>query len=428
MERIASGVQASGPLDSGGPGPDSYDLAAVATTESANGSRIFTATYHDTEDGRLARAGVVLRRRMENGRNVWELDVDKTSREADGGPASPPDELLRLLVAPLLGRELVEIAKTRTRSHGDDVETAVLEGQHVISVVHDWRPKLPKPRRERKPRTGSPALDRLSVYLKQQVEEIARHDPGARLGEVPERVHQMRVATRRARSALRTARPLLDVEWAEGLRAELKWLAGELSSARDLDVLLMALRRDVAELGKPATVIVRQLESERRRAQKRLVLALESARYVTLLQELERAAEAPRVRTVDVSLSKLASREFRRLRRTVRGLGKNPSDEAVHEVRKRGKRARYAAELAGGKRAKKFIEDAKSFQDVVGEHQDAVAAEERLTAVVPKTKSAEAVFAAGRLVERQHARRRKARKRLPKAWKKLERKGRKAWA
>jgi CHAD domain-containing protein len=401
----------------------------VETTEAANGSRIFTATYHDTEDGRLARAGIVLRRRMENGKSVWELDVGDTSRKADGGPASPPDELLRLLVAPLLGRQLIEIAKTRTRSHGDDVETAVLEGQHVISVVADWRPKLPKPKKVRKqPRTGAPALDRLRAYLKDQVEEIAQHDPGARLGSAPEPVHQLRVATRRARSALRTARPLLDPVWAEELRAELKWLAGELSPARDLDVLLAHLEADAAELGKPATNVVRQLEAERRRAQKRLVAALESPRYVALLQELERAAEAPRVRAVDVSIKKLAARDFFRLRRSMRALGKNPSDEALHEVRKRGKRARYAAELAGGKRARSFVEEAKSFQDVVGDHQDAVAAEERLTALVPKTKSPEAVFAAGRLLERQQARRHKARASLPKAWKKLERRGRKAWA
>ena len=116
------------------------------------------------------------------------------------------------------------------------------------------------------------------------------------------------------------------------------------------------------------------------------------------------------------------------MRRAVRALKKKPSDEALHEVRKRGKRARYAAELAGGKRARRFAEAARSFQDVVGHHQDAVVAEERLTAFVPKAKSSDAVFAAGRLLERQHTRRRKARKSLPKAWKKLDRQGRKLWA
>jgi CHAD domain-containing protein len=400
----------------------------VTAPDSVNGSRNFTATYVDTKDGHLARAGVVLRRRMENGKNIWEVEIGNATRAADGGPAGPPEEILRLLTAPLLGRELVEIAQTRTRSNGDDVETAVLEGQHVITVVPEWKPKLPKPKRRSQPKKGAPALDRLRAYLREQVDELARHDPGARLDDDPERIHRMRVATRRARSALRTARPLVDREWAQGLRGELKWLGTELATARDLDVLLASLAADADELGKPAATIVRQLEGERRRAQKRLVAALESPRYLALLGELERAADAPRVRRADARLDKLARKDFGRLRRAVRALGKSPSDQALHDVRKRGKRARYSAELAGGKQAKRFVEAAKSFQDVVGEHQDAVVAEERLTALVPRAKSTEAVFAAGRLVERQQRRRRHARKSLPKAWKKLRRQGRKAWA
>jgi CHAD domain-containing protein len=400
----------------------------VGVTDSANDSRHFTATYVDTEDGRLARAGVVLRRRMENGKNVWEVEIGNATRAADGGPAGPPEEILRLLTAPLLGRELVEIAKTRTRSNGDEVETAVLEGQHVLAMVSDWKPKLPKPQRRWQPKKGASALDRFRAYMQQQVDELARHDPGARLDDDPERIHRIRVATRRARSALRTARPLLDVEWAQGLRAELKWLGNELAPARDLDVLLARLAPDAAELGKPGTAIMRQLESERRRAQKQLVAALESPRYLALLGELERAAAAPRVRTADANLDKLARKEFGRLGRAVRALGTSPSDEAMHEVRKRGKRARYSAELAGGTPAKKFAEAAKSFQDVVGDHQDAVVAEERLAALVPRAKSPEAVFAAGRLLERQQRRRVAARRSLPKAWRKLQRQGRRAWA
>ena len=406
----------------------SYDLAAVTTTDSVNGSRIFTATYHDTKDRHLARAGIMLRRRMENGKSVWEVEVGNETRAADGGPAGPPPEILDLLAAPLLGRPLVEVAKTRTRTNGDDVETAVLEGQQVITMVPDWKPKLPKPKRRPQPKKGAPALDRFRAYLREQVDELARHDPGARLADDPERIHRIRVATRRARSALRTARPLVDREWAQGLREELKWLGAELAPARDLDVLLASLAADADELGKPAATIVRQLEGERRRAQKRLVAALESPRYLALLGELERAADAPRVRTADARLDKLARKDFGRLRRAVRALGKGPSDEALHDVRKRGKRVRYSAELAGGKQARKFVEAAKSFQDVVGEHQDAVVAEQRLTALVPRAKSPEAVFAAGRLLERQQRRRRHARKSLPKAWKKLERQGRKAWA
>jgi CHAD domain-containing protein len=397
-------------------------------TESTNGSRTFTATYVDTEDRRLASAGIVLRRRMENGKNVWELEIGDSSRAADGGPAGPPDEILRLLVAALRGRELLEVAKTRTQSDGSDVKTTVLDGQRVITVVPDWRPNLPQPKRERAPKKSAPALERLRAYLKEQVDELRRHDPGARLGEDTERIHRMRVASRRARSALRAARPLVDREWADGLRAELKWLGGELSAARDLDVLLAGFEHDAVEVGKTATPIIRQLEADRRRAQKRLVRALEGPRYLALLDELERAADAPRIRAVDADLQLRARKDFRKLRRAVRSLDKRPTDEQLHDLRKRGKRARYSAELAGGKQVKRFVSAAKSFQDVVGEHQDAVVAEEQLVAVVPRLKTPEAVFSAGRLLERKALRRRAARRSLPKAWRKLERRGRRAWA
>jgi CHAD domain-containing protein len=363
---------------------------------------------------------------MENGKNVWELEVGEATRAAEGGPGGPPDEILRVIVAALHGRDLIEVAKTRTQSDGDEVKTTVFEGQRVITVVPDWKPRLPKPKPARGPKKSAPALERLRAYLQEQVNELRRHDPGVRLGEDIERVHRMRVASRRARSALRTTRPFIDREWAEGLRSELKWLGGELSAARDLDVLLAGLEDDAAQIGKTATPIIRQLEGDRRRAQKRVVRTLEGPRYLALLDELERAADAPRVRAVDANLHKLARKDFRKLRRSVRSLGKHPSNEQLHTVRKRGKRARYSAELAGGKRMEKFVAAAKSFQDVVGEHQDSVVAEEQLSALVPRLKAPESVFAAGRIIERASLRRRAARRSLPKAWRKLERQGRRA--
>jgi CHAD domain-containing protein len=141
--------------------------------------------------------------------------------------------------------------------------------------------------------------------------------------------------------------------------------------------------------------------------------------------------ESPPVRQADLSLEAVAAREFKKLRRAARKLGPKASPDQVHRVRILAKRARYAAELAepvAGKRARRFVKAAKEFQDVVGSHQDAVVAAARIRAVVDRTKSMESAFAAGRLVERMTARRRKARRKLPRAWKRLERQGRKAWA
>ena len=99
-------------------------------------------------------------------------------------------------------------------------------------------------------------------------------------------------------------------------------------------------------------------------------------------------------------------------------------------IRIRGKRARYAAELAepvAGKKATSFIREAKAFQDVLGEHQDAVFAEEKVRALLTELGGASTAFAAGRLVERQRERREEARGSFRKAWKALERRGRQAW-
>ena len=111
-------------------------------------------------------------------------------------------------------------------------------------------------------------------------------------------------------------------------------------------------------------------------------------------------------------------------------LGPNATDEELHRARILGKRARYTAELAEpevGKPARKFVEAAKAFQDVLGAHQDAIVAEARLRGLLADVPSSGAAFAAGRLVERERARRREARAELPKAWRALKRSARAAW-
>ena len=159
--------------------------------------------------------------------------------------------------------------------------------------------------------------------------------------------------------------------------------------------------------------------------------AMSEPRYNELLDRLEAAAAAPRAREADVSLAGIAAAEFHKLRKAVKALPPDPLDDELHAVRIRGKRARYAAELAEGavgKPARRFVLDAKRFQDVVGEHQDAVVAEERIRGLLSRTESPQAHLAGGRLIERERARRREARAAFPEAWKTLEKSGKKAWA
>jgi CHAD domain-containing protein len=122
--------------------------------------------------------------------------------------------------------------------------------------------------------------------------------------------------------------------------------------------------------------------------------------------------------------------EFKKLERAIKALDPAPSDTELHRLRIRGKRARYAGELAEaavGKRARRFVERAKNVQDVLGEHQDAVVADERVRELVLSQSNPQLALVAGRLVERERQRMLRARADASKTLRKLRRAGRKAW-
>jgi CHAD domain-containing protein len=148
------------------------------------------------------------------------------------------------------------------------------------------------------------------------------------------------------------------------------------------------------------------------------------------LARLEEAVPGPRWVGEDIPVEELAAKSFRKLAKAAKALGKDATDEELHAVRIRAKRARYDAELAEtvvGKPATRFVRRARRLQDVIGEHQDAVVAEERLRAEATKARTPQAAISVGRLVERERARRRRSRARVPKAWRKLDQAGRRAW-
>jgi CHAD domain-containing protein len=157
--------------------------------------------------------------------------------------------------------------------------------------------------------------------------------------------------------------------------------------------------------------LLRALDRSRRSARKRLVTALSSPRYFELLDALERpfatVADEP-------SLVEIRSTEHRRLKKAVHGITVDSPDEELHAVRIRVKRARYAAELEGDK---PYVSAAKRLQDVLGEHQDAVVAIEKLRSLAGRMP--DAAVAAGRLIEREQVRARRTRGDWRASWKQL---------
>jgi CHAD domain-containing protein len=194
-----------------------------------------------------------------------------------------------------------------------------------------------------------------------------------------------------------------------------------LGAVRDLDVLLERLRAEAATLGgddeKAAVRLLRNLARQRTRARTALLRALDSGRYLELLDRFEATLNELEPSGSEIELDAIASRQLKKLRKAVRTLPEDPHDEELHGLRKLGKRARYAAELAGNR---EIAQRAKQFQDVLGEHQDSTVAEARLRALTDVAAPAEAV-AAGRLIERERARQLASRAAWPAAWRKLDR-------
>ena len=281
----------------------------------------------------------------------------------------------------------------------------------------------------------SPARDDLVALMRAQLEAIGAHERGLRAGTDPERLHQLRTAVRRLRAILGAARAMFEPEWLGGLRSELDWLGTVLGGLRDLDVVSQHLRQEFGSLTAAqraaGQALLDRLEAQRARAHERIQAALDSPRYGKLLDRLDQAIQHPRVVTADISLPDIAAGQFRKLRKAVKALPKDPSDEDLHTVRIKVKRARYAAELAEGmvgRPARRFVARAKQLQDILGVHQDAVVAEARLRALVARDgRRRPERTVAETLMTRQRARRQATQMEFFEQWPRLKRRGDQAW-
>jgi CHAD domain-containing protein len=271
----------------------------------------------------------------------------------------------------------------------------------------------------------------LRQALAASVSHLLRNDVVMRLDADPEGVHQARVASRRLRSDLRTFRTLLDPEWAEPLRDELRWLGTVLGEARDADVLLDRLQRRSPTIppteAPGAGQVVEALAQRRKEAHAALIDALRTERYVSLLDRLVDAASRPAVPPeLDVAAKTVAAglldRPWEHLRTAVREAGGHPTDAELHVIRIRAKRVRYAAETVVpllGRSVRRSAEAASRLQTVLGEHHDAIVAESWLRTWAVGHRSGDAAFAAGMLAGLERAAAQDARDRWRKGWKKL---------
>ncbi|WP_314619240.1 CYTH and CHAD domain-containing protein [Streptomyces stackebrandtii] len=272
------------------------------------------------------------------------------------------------------------------------------------------------------------------AYAREQVDAIVELDPAVRR-DLPDAVHQLRVACRRLRSAFRSYRKVLDRDATEPVGAELKWLAGELGAARDQEVLAERLRGRIDALPRtlrlgPVRGRLRSWAAVRARGGRhRTLAALESARYLALLDTLDELLADPPLRKAAARdaravLARAVLKDHARLAARVdRALALDPGqdrDLALHAARKAAKRARYAAEAAApalGKPARRLAKRVKSVQSLLGEHQDGVVAREALRELATQAHAAgESAFTWGLLHGREEAEAAAGERDLPAVW------------
>jgi CHAD domain-containing protein len=246
----------------------------------------------------------------------------------------------------------------------------------------------------------------------------------------------MRVALRRMRSVLKTSGGLLGAT-AEPVRADLGLLGQSLGEVRDYDVLIGHLRELVAEFEAGDQLAARELIARfvaaRAVAKRRLTRALSSTKYATTLQGVAQLArqpdqepELPGVATkpvaVPVDLVAGLRKPFRKLAKAVAALPENPPDDDLHALRIDGKRLRYAAELAetsvkkkAAGQVKKLVKATKDLQTVLGDHQDAVIAADRMRSLLGEL-DGRTGFIAGRIAQLELAKRARTRELWPSVW------------
>ena len=270
------------------------------------------------------------------------------------------------------------------------------------------------------------------AVLRYHLRAFASAEPSARAGEI-EPVHQLRVATRRLRAALRLFAPLLPARFATAAHRDLAWLARAIGAVRDLDVLSELVRKQAArlepELRRASGPLGVALHEQRAQALAALGTALDSKRGRRLLERLAAFAESRApvgrgVRLGDVAPDLLRP-HVRAVVRAGRRLGPDAEPAELHRLRVRTKRLRYALETLrslGDRSTRELLGRLERLQDTLGKGQDAVTAiawlrELAATRGVP----ASALPPAGALIQALARRVQKQRRRALKAWRRLER-------
>ena len=289
----------------------------------------------------------------------------------------------------------------------------------------------PPRRTGRRGSAGAVLLD----YLGGQLDTLTARERDLR-EDVPDAVHQMRVTARRARSALRTYRRVLEGPRVAHLIAELRWLGRALAGERDAEVQQERLDARLAELepelllGPVQAAVTRHFARTRAETGAAVLEVVDGERYAALKGALRRLladpplssrAERPAARTMPAMIGRTARKLDRRMERALGDLEAGEvAPVTLHDARKTGKQLRYATEVVrpvAGADARRFAKRLKRVQRVLGDHQDAVVSRDLLRTLGARAGAENGNgFTFGVLHGRDTARMLELERRLPGVW------------
>jgi CHAD domain-containing protein len=251
----------------------------------------------------------------------------------------------------------------------------------------------------------------------------------------PEGLHQMRVGLRRLRVAISLFSDMLRDPQTEEIVSKLKWISGELGSARELDVFIdsvamPAMHEKRSRSGLAA--LFQDLKQSREDAFGHAHTAIESGQFRVLVVDAAGWIEAGDwtrstddvMRTLrNQPVAGLAEDEMRRCWSKILKRGRKVAQlgrKRRHKLRIQAKKLRYASEFFAGvfpgkkatKRRKTFVAHLEKLQDALGDLND-IAVHHVLTERIvdeqnvsgkPRDDCTRMAFAAGRLAGREEAR------------------------
>ncbi len=229
----------------------------------------------------------------------------------------------------------------------------------------------------------------------------------------PGGIHQTRVATRRLRAALRAFKKILPYDKRKAFNGEFRWLLQRLGPARDWHVFIDETMVNLAEADVDIdyAALRRVAVAERRRVTAEAIEVLQSRRYTRLMLQFQRwmlTLEQDHSDVAERPLKEFAIDVFEKTRRDLfedpRPLSRFKSEER-HEIRKKGKKARYAteffAQLWTGDDVEPYLAIMEDLQDHLGEANDASVARHLLATVPINTVAPETVVAIGKWSDRR---------------------------